>query len=89
MHFGLINNTYQPYLKANSKTVYITKYANLPPNILKELPERINKRVAHIPSNQDTFDAAKTTYNNYYATVVLRKKWYIKTTAVGNKSGMK
>ena len=47
VHFNLVNNTYQPYQKANSKTVYTTKYSNHPPNILKELPKIINKQITH------------------------------------------
>ena len=58
----LINNTYQPYRKPNSETVYINKHSNHPPNILKELPKAINKRITDISCNQDIFDAAKTTY---------------------------
>ena len=58
----LINNTYQPYRKPNSETVYINKHSNHPPNILKELPKAINKRITDISCNQDIFDAAKSTY---------------------------
>ena len=38
VHLDLINNTYKPYKKPNSETVYINKYSNHPPNIFKELP---------------------------------------------------
>ena len=38
-----INNTYQPYQKLNSETVYINKQSNHPPNILKDQPKAINK----------------------------------------------
>ena len=58
----LVNNTYQPYRKPNSGTVYISKNSNHPPNILKELPKAVNKRKTDISCNQDIFDAAKTTY---------------------------
>ena len=61
-HFDLINNTYQPYRKPNSETVYINKQSNHPPNILKDLPKAINKRITDISCNQDIFDTAKTTY---------------------------
>ena len=58
----LINNTYQPYRKLNSETVYINKHSNHPPNILKDVPKAINKRITDISCNQDIFDAAKSTY---------------------------
>ena len=43
VRLDLIDNTYQPYRKPNSKTAYINKHSNHPPNNLKELPKAINK----------------------------------------------
>ena len=43
----LINNTYQPYRKPNSETVYINKQSNHPPNILKDLLKAISKRITY------------------------------------------
>ena len=62
VRFDLINNTYQPYRKPNSETVYINKQSNHPLNILKDLRKAINKRITDISCNQDIFDTAKTTY---------------------------
>ena len=62
VRFDLVNNKYQPYPKLNSETVYISKQSNHPPNILKDLPKAINKRITDISCNQDIFDTAKTTY---------------------------
>lgn len=36
MRFNFINNINHPYQKPNSKTVYINKHSNHPPNTLKE-----------------------------------------------------
>ena len=58
----LINNTYQPYRKPNSETVYINKQSNHPPNILKDLPKAINKQITDTSCNQDIYDTAKITY---------------------------
>ena len=58
----LIINTYQPYQKPNSETVYINKDTNNPPNILKDLPKAINKQITDISCNQDIFDGGKSTY---------------------------
>ena len=57
-------------IRTNLKTVdfldvrldFINKTSNHPPNILKELPKVINKRITDISCNQAIFDAAKTTY---------------------------
>ena len=57
----LVNNTYQPYQKRNSETVYINKHSNHPPSISKQLPKAINKQIAEISCNQDIFDTAKST----------------------------
>ena len=62
VRLDLINYTYQLYRKPNSKTGYINKHLNHPPNILKELPKAVNKRITDISCNQDIFDAAKSTY---------------------------
>ena len=43
VRLDLIDNTYQPYRKTNSKTGYINKHSNYHPNILKELPKAITK----------------------------------------------
>ena len=62
VRLDLTNNTYQPYRKPNRETVYIKKHSNHPPNILKDLPKAINKRITDISCNQDIFDTAKSTY---------------------------
>ena len=59
---GLKNNTYQPYQGPEKETVYIKKHANHPPNILKELPKVITKRITSISCSHDIFDAAKSTF---------------------------
>ena len=62
VRLDLVNNTYQPYRKPNSETVYINKHSNHPPNILQELPKAGNRRITDISCNQGIFDAAKSTY---------------------------
>ena len=47
VRLDLINNTYQPYRKPNSETVYINKQSNHPPNILKDLLKAISKRITY------------------------------------------
>ena len=62
VRFDLINNTYQPYRKSHSETVYISKQSNHPPNILKDLPKAIYKQITDTSFKKDIFDTAKTTY---------------------------
>ena len=52
VRFDLVNNTYQPYRKPNNEPIYINKRSNHPPNILKELPKVINKRISDISCNK-------------------------------------
>ena len=62
VRFDLINNTYRPFRKPNSEPVYIHKQSNHPPNILKELPKSINKRISDISCDENVFNNAKLTY---------------------------
>ena len=57
----LINNTYQPFRKPNSEPVYIHKQLNHPPDISKELPKSINKRISDF-CDENVFNNAKLTY---------------------------
>ena len=88
--FNLANDICQPYSKLNSEIVYINKHSNHPSNILREVPKAINKWISNISCNQDIFGASKPIYEQAtYATVVLIKKWNIKTTIVKNKVRMR
>ena len=62
VRFDLVNNTYQPYSKPNNEPVYFHKQSNHPPNILKELPKSINKRISDIPCDKNVFSNATLTY---------------------------
>ena len=78
----LINNTYQPYRKPHSETVYINKNSNHPPNISKRLAKAINTRIRDISCNQNIFDAAKTTYEQ-----ALRSNGFNEELKYKNKDG--
>ena len=54
--FDLYNNLYKPYRKPNNKPIYIIKQSNHPPNVLKQLPKSIAKRISDTSSSKDTFD---------------------------------
>ena len=62
IRFDLVNDTYQPYHKPNNEPVYIHKQSNHLPNILKELPKSINKRISDIFYDEHVFNNTKETY---------------------------
>ena len=61
--FNLINGTYKPYKKPNDDIVYINANSNHPPNIIKQLPHNISKRISDISSNREIFEKAAPIYN--------------------------
>ena len=67
VRFDLIHNTYQPYRKPNNDPIYIHRQSNHPPNILKELPKSINKRISDISCDENVFNNAKETYEKALA----------------------
>ena len=53
---------YWPYKKPNSQLQCIHTQSNYPPNIKKQLPKMIEKRLSGISCNQEELDRAKPTY---------------------------
>ena len=62
--FDLYNRLYKPYRKPNNKPLYINKQSNYPPNVLKELPKYIAKRISDTSSSKDIFDKSISIYQN-------------------------
>ena len=62
--FDLLNEIYKPYRKPNNKPLYINKHSNHPPNILKQLPKSIEKRISETSSNTDVFNRSIKIYND-------------------------
>lgn len=56
---NLNTGIYQPFMKPNNTSLYVNKQTNHPPNILKNIPEGINKRLSTISANETVFNAAK------------------------------
>ena len=61
--FNLSDATYKPYKKPNDELVYINASSNHPPNIIKQLPHNISKRISDVSSNREIFEKAAPTYN--------------------------
>ena len=60
--FDLNNNVYKPFLRENNEPIYINKHSNDPPNIFKQLPKLIEKRISETSSNKDIFDESIKQY---------------------------
>ena len=56
MTLNLENETYRPYLKPNNTILYVNVGSNHPPNILKNIPDSVNKRLNNISKNQEIFE---------------------------------
>jgi len=52
-----------PYHKPNNQTLYINKYSNHPPTILKQLLKIIDKRISEILSDIEEFSKVIPMYN--------------------------
>ena len=50
--FDLDKNICKPYQKPNNSPIYINKNSNHPPNILKQLPKSIFKRISETSSSR-------------------------------------
>ena len=58
----LNTGNYYPYKKPNDELLYVHKNSNHPPNIIKDLPKMIERRLSHLSSNEDIFNRAKPEY---------------------------
>ena len=61
---SLNSGTYRPYMKPNSVLMYVNAASNHPPQVLKNVPAGINKRLASISCSKEVFDDAKGAYQD-------------------------
>ena len=59
----LTTGKYKPYNKPDN-ILYINVKSNHPPNIIKNLPESISRRINKLSSDKSIFDSSKDLYNN-------------------------
>ena len=62
--FDLNNGKYRPYRKPNDDPLHINRYSNHPPSIIRQLPTSINKRIALLSSDEQTFMESAPAYQN-------------------------
>ena len=58
------NDTFYPYRKPGNTPLYVNKKSNHPPNILKQIPVMIEKRITSLSGNQREFDKASPAYES-------------------------
>ena len=73
--FDLTNSTCCPYRKPNDHPQYINTKSNHPPNIIKQIPASISRRISDNSSNEDAFNKAKPVYNSAWKPAAIRKHW--------------
>ena len=59
---NLNDGTFKPYRKPDSNLQYINTDSNHPPNIIRQLPLTIEKRLSEHSSNEEIFNNAKADY---------------------------
>ena len=60
----LTTGKYKPYNKPGNVPQYINLKSNHRPNIIKNLPESISRRINKLSSYKSVFDNSKDLYNN-------------------------
>ena len=63
VNLNLTTGTYKPYRKDNTDPLYISTESNHPPNIIKDIPKIISKRLSNNSSNEEIFNKIKPKYN--------------------------
>ena len=58
----LQNGTYRPYKKPGDRPLYVHALSNHPPQIIKNIPASIEKRLVQNSATEDIFNNAKTEY---------------------------
>ena len=53
---------YKPYRKPGDKPLYVNAASNHPPNVIKNIPLGINRRLVEISSNEEIFNEAAEFY---------------------------
>ena len=69
--FDLNKNVYRTYQKPNNEPSYVHKLSNHPPQILKQIPNSIAKRISDNSSSKEIFDESAEYYNR-----ILEKSGY-------------
>ena len=66
----LRTGVHKPFMKPNNTPLYVHNKSNHPINIIKNIPESINRRLSNISSNEKIFKKAIPPYQD-----APQKKW--------------
>ena len=58
INMNIETGIYKPFVKPNNVPLYIHRNSDHPPNIIKNLPKSINRRLSTISANEEVFDAS-------------------------------
>ena len=61
---NLSTESFYPYRKPNDRPMYIHRQSNHPPNIIKNIPSSISRRLTDISSDSAAFEDARQLYDN-------------------------
>ena len=53
---------YKPFMKENDIPTYVSCHSNHPPQVLKNIPKGVNRRLSKISATKEVFDAASPPY---------------------------
>ena len=78
--FNLSTEMYYPFKKPNDEPTYINAKSNHPPNIIKQLPASISRRISDLSCNKEVFERAKPYYDERLKSIGYREELsYTKT----------
>ena len=78
LYFDLKHDKYRQWRKPNSNPLYVHKDSNHPPQVLKEIPNMIEKMVSKNSSTKAEFDKVKREYQNSLKNSGFDKKLHYK-----------
>ena len=64
---NLTDGSFKPYRKPDDETNYIHAESDHPPNIIKQLPIAVEKRLSDLSSSEDIFTQSKAYYQDVLA----------------------
>ena len=59
-----MHKVHKPFMKPNNTPLYVHNKSNHPPNIIKNIPESINRKLSNISSNEKIFQKAIPPYQD-------------------------
>ena len=64
---NLATGKHSPYRKPGTKPIYVHSKSNHPPNVIKEIPKMIGRRISDLSHDEEEFDRAKHIYEEALA----------------------